>query len=455
MNNKNLLDTHAIVIGGSIAGLLAAHVLSNYFSQVTIIEKNQFPKEPLPRKGVPQSTQPHILLTKGYRIISEFFPDISAELLQKGALTIDWGQEFNCFSEYGWFAHTLEPSELISITCSRPLLEWAIREQIKKNTQIKFLEEHLVTGLIYNQKEHLISGVKIRSLSSKDEKKEIAQLVLDCSGRSSKTPQWLKDIGLTPPPESIVDAYLGYATRRYREPKNFQAPWKVMLINHFPPEHPRLGYLAKIEQGEWIATLGGYEKDFPPTYNEGFLNFASSLRNPSFYQAIKEAEPISPIFAYRATPNRLRHYEKCNLPSGFLVLGDAVCSLCPVYGQGMTVSALSTLVLQKWLSKSQKFIFTGLTQSLSSSSFQKNLARNNYSHWNLATAQDSRFLKTKGKINPTFLEGLFQRYLQRLQVKATLDPMLYISFLEIAHSLKSPLNFFSPKLFWQLLKNPK
>ena len=293
----------------------------------------------------------------------------------------------------------------------------------------------------------------MHSLSNKDDKRLIAQLVLDCSGRSSKTPKWLKDIGLTPPAETIVNAYLGYATRRYREPKNFIAPWKVMLINHCPPEHTRLGYLARIEQGEWIATLGGYEKDFPPTDNECFLNFARSLRNPSFYQAILEAEPISPIYAYRATANRLRHYEKCNLPSGFIVLGDAACSLCPVYGQGMTVSALSSLVLQKWLSKLQKSIFT---KKLSSSSFQKNLARSNYSHWNLATSQDSRFLKTKGKIQPNLLESLFQKYIQRLQVKATLNPVVYNSFMEIAHSIKSPLNFFSPELFCQSFnKEPK
>ena len=221
-----------------------------------------------------------------------------------------------------------------------------------------------------------------------------------------------------------------------------------MLINHCPPKHTRLGYLARIEQGELIATLGGYEKDFPPTDDECFLNFARTLRNPSFYQAIVEAEPISPIYAYRATANRLRHYEKCDLPSGFIVLGDAACSLCPVYGQGMTVSALSTLVLQKWLSKAEKSIFP---RKLSSVSFQKNLARSNYSHWNLATSQDSRFLKTKGKIQPNLLESLFQKYIQRLQVKATLNPMVYTSFIEIAHSLKSPLFFFSPKLFWQLL----
>lgn len=449
MNHKNILGDHAVVIGGSIAGLLSAHILSQYFSKVTIVEKNKLPEDPNPRNGVPQSTQPHILLTKGYRILLEFFPELITQLLKRGALTIDWGQDFYCFAEFGWLAHTNGPSDLISLTCSRPLLEWGIRQEIQKNTQIKFLEEYQVTGLIYDEKLYKINGVKIRSNVSKDQKKLIAQLVVDCSGRNSKTPDWLKHIGLNRPPETIVNANLGYATRRYLQPKNFLAPWKVMSIYHVPPEHPRLGYLARIEKGEWIATLGGYEGDFPSTDESAFLKFASNLRSPSLYEAIKKAEPISPIYAYRVTANRLRHYEKCNLPSGFIVLGDAVCSLCPVYGQGMTLSALSSLVLQNWLRQSQKFIFAG---KLSSSSFQKSLARSNQFHWSLATSQDSRFLKTKGRLKPTSFEKSIERYMRRLQVLVSRNPKIYRSIIEITHSIKSPLHFFSPELIWESIK---
>ena len=452
INRTDSIEDRAVVIGGSIAGLLAARVLADYFTEVIVVERDRLPREPESRKGVPQSTQPHILLTKGYRILSELLGnDFRAELLQKGALTIDWGREFYTFGEAGWMAHASEPSDLISITCSRPLLEWAIAQQLKKKNRIKFWSEHRVTGLIYNQQSHQVKGITTRSSSSKVEKHLTAQLVVDCSGRSSKTPQWLEDVGITAPSETVVNPNLGYATRRYQEPSGFQAPWKVMLINHFPPEHNRLGYLARIEGGEWIATLGGYEADFPPIDDKGFEDFARSLRHPSFYQAIAQAEPVSPIYAYRATTNRLRHYEKIDLPSGFIVLGDAVCSLCPVYGQGMTVSALAALVLQRWLSRTQKSF---LPKKLSSSSFQKQLAKSNSAHWNLATAQDSRFLKTEGRVKPTFLDSLLQPYIQRLQERATHDPEVYISFMEIAHSLKSPISFFSPKLLWRsFIKN--
>lgn len=122
-----------------------------------------------------------------------------------------------------------------------------------------------------------------------------------------------------------------------------------MLVSQSPPNGTRLGYIAQIENHEWIVTLGGYGRDFPPLEDKGFLEFARGLPSPKFYQAIQDAKPVSPIYAHRATANRLRHYEKARLPQGFVALGDAVCALCPVYGQGMTVSALSVLVLRDWL----------------------------------------------------------------------------------------------------------
>ncbi|WP_036479839.1 NAD(P)/FAD-dependent oxidoreductase [Myxosarcina sp. GI1] len=448
INRTRNLGHRAIVIGGSVAGMLAARILIDYFAEVIIVERDTLPTEPKLRQGVPQSAQPHILLTKGYRILLELLgEDFNIELIQRGALTIDWAKEFYSYGEAGWLANTSKPSDLISITCSRPLLEWAIARQIKKNNRIKFWEQHRVTELIYHRQEHRVRGITASSLSNKEEKKLTADLIVDCSGRNSKAPQWLKNIGITAPPETTVNPHLGYATRRYKEPEGFQLPWKVMLINHAPPEHTRLGYLARIERGEWIATLGGYEADFPPIDEPGFLDFARSLRHASIYETITQAEPISPIYAYRATTNRLRHYEKIELPYGFIVLGDAVCSLCPVYGQGMTVSALAVLTLQKWLNRTRKSF---LLSKLSSASFQQDLAKSNSPHWNLAIAQDSRFLKTKGRVKPTLLNSLLQPYLQRLQKQATYDPEVYVSFMEIAHSLKSPLSFFSPQLLWRV-----
>jgi 2-polyprenyl-6-methoxyphenol hydroxylase-like FAD-dependent oxidoreductase len=260
--SENLKAQNAIVVGGSIAGMLAARVLTEHFSSVTIIETDKIPTHPVARKGVPQSVQPHVLFTRGYRILEELFPGIGSQLDAAGALTIDWAREFHHFLHGGWSANAESASDIVSFTCSRPLLESAIRRRLSDFLNVQFLEQQRVTGLLLNSSNH-VNGVCLRSIAGGTEDQLSATLVVDASGRRSQAPHWLESLGFTPPPETVVNPYLGYATRRYREPKEFPADWKVMLIAHSPPHGTRLGYLAKIEGGEWIATLGGYGRDFP------------------------------------------------------------------------------------------------------------------------------------------------------------------------------------------------
>lgn len=434
---------NAVVIGGSIAGMFAARVLAEHFSCVTIIETDKLPDCPIARKGVPQSVQPHVLLTKGYRILEELFPGIGSQLDQAGALRIDWAREFYNFMHGGWSAKAECASDLVSFTCSRPLLESTIRRRLFDFPNVKFVEQHKVTGLLVSSNH--ITGVSLRSTNGEDHLS--ATFVVDASGRRSQAPEWLKNLGLTPPPQTVVNPYLGYATRRYREPKEWLTDWKVMLISHSPPDGTRLGYLAKIEGGEWIATLGGYGRDFPPLDDAGFLEFARSLPSSKFYEAIKEAEPVSPIYAHRATTNRLRHYEKILLPEGFVCLGDAVCALCPVYGQGMTISAISAMVLKQEL-KSNRF---------TCARFQKNLASSNSLPWALATAQDSRFPTTTRlpaiQTKNTRLGKLMGWYSKRLLSGANSDSTLNTLTIEVAHLLKSPLAFYHPKVILRVLSD--
>lgn len=440
------LNDHAIVVGGSIAGLLSARVLADYFESVTIVETDTLPELPDARRGVPQSVQPHILLTKGYRIIAELFPGIEDRLKAAGALPIDWAREFYLFNRNSWNASSPSPSHIVSLTCSRPLLEWGIRQELAKMTNVQFYQQQRVTGLVLHPSGKYITGVQLRSLVDSSYSELAASLVVDASGRRSQAPNWLQNLGFTPPPETVVNPLLGYATRRYRAPASTQTDWKVMLISQSPPDSTRLGYLAKIEGGEWIATLGGYGGDFPPLDNDGFLDFARTLPSMEFYQAIKEAEPISPIYAHRATANRLRHYEQIVIPQGFITLGDAVCALCPVYGQGMTVSAKAAMVLSDWLARQHN-------QRLIPSRFQKKLAQSNSFSWNVATSQDSRFPTTKGGSKPDRSGGLFAAYAERMLELTTTDSTIATVLLEVTQQLKSPLALFSPQIVWRVLKN--
>ena len=190
---KKLLGEQAIVIGCSIAGMLSARVLSAYYERVIVLDRDSLPQNPQARRGVPQSVQPHVLLTKGYRLLTEFFPDLESELQKQGVPSIDWGQEFQFYAEGNWGAKA-EPSDIVSVTCSRYLLEWAIRQELLKLANIEILSHSKVSGLLYNEETEKITGVELRTA-----KQLTADLVVDASGRSSKASQWLSAIGQTGP----------------------------------------------------------------------------------------------------------------------------------------------------------------------------------------------------------------------------------------------------------------
>lgn len=444
MAHQNL--DHAIVIGGSIAGLLAAKVVSEVFHQVTLIDRDPLPLTPKPRRGVPQSEQPHVLFTRGFQIMEQHFPGLGEALNAAGAVTIDWGREFRLFNLGGWNATFDGESQLRSVTCSRYLIETVVRQQVAKLPNVRFFDACRVQGLVMAGDGAAIEGVRYQRLGNRKSETLTAQLVVDAGGRGSLAPRWLKQLGVTPPAQTWVDGRLGYATRRYRIPASADPGCKVMLISHEPPHQPRLGYLAKIENDQWIATLGGYGKQYPPLDTEGFLAFAQSLDQPQFYQAICNAEPCSEITAHRATANRLYHYENINLPKGFVALGDAVCALCPVYGQGMTVSALASLVLQRWLAQVKTH-----KKGLNGTAFQKQLARSNASAWSLATSRDSDFTFTRGAIEQKGLSRVLLGYTQRLLKQTQQDGELHLRMMEVAHLLRSPLSLFAPKVVGKVL----
>lgn len=437
-------ERHAVVIGGSIAGLLAAQVLAPRFDQVTVIDRDRLPLTATPRRGVPQSVQPHVLFTRGYRILEELFPGIGITLEAAGAIPFNWVQDFRCFQGGHWNPTLEQVSGLKSYTCTRPLLESTIRQRVAQLPNVTLLENQRVVGLVSDR--HCITGVRLDQRSHHTSETLTADLIVDASGRSTRLPQWLQALGYTPPPVTTVDPKLGYATLRCRLQRPPTPNYKILLINHQPPEQTRLGYLAQVEHGEWIATLGGYGQDYPPTEFSGFRHFARSLAKPDFDRALQDAEILSDIWVHRSTTNRLYHYEQIKLPSGLIAMGDSVCALCPVYGQGMTVSAISSLILRQWLSEQRHS-----PSSWNGNHFQKQLASSNSTPWSLATGWDSKFPTTEGAIPASWLTQLFQPYTNRLIERAHHNPTLYLQLFQMAHLLESPAILLRPQTLLQVL----
>jgi 2-polyprenyl-6-methoxyphenol hydroxylase-like FAD-dependent oxidoreductase len=453
-------SSHALVIGSGIAGLLAARVLLNHFQYVTIIERDSLPEQPQPRPGVPQSVQSHGLLVRGQRILEQLFPGLDAELMAAGATSVDWSADVLYFSSIG--TPPRYPSDLITSECSRNLLEWVIRRRLTdcdhaaspQKNRLQILEATQVKKLLADESKTRVIGVQLRDRENSQLGKLTADLIVDASGRNSSLPKWLEELGYPTPSETVIDAFFGYTTRWYERPAHLQADWKMLFVLPEPPHQSRCGVLAPIEGDRWGLSLYSFGKDYPPTDEVGFLEFARTLRNPVLYEAVKDANPLSAVYSYRRTENRLRHYEQLpRLPEGVVVLGDAVFAFNPYYGQGMTAAALSALVLdrclhQQW-SLSQNALI-GFGQN-----FQKQLACSLKAPWLSTTRSDCAWLTSEAMTTarkPNKISQLLQQYIEQVVLLSMDCPEVHRAMLEMYHMVKSPVAFFQPNIAAKVLR---
>lgn len=411
--------SHAIVIGASVTGLLAARVLSDHFDRVTVVERDRLPAEPAPRVGVPQTRHFHGLLVGGYRVLEQLFPGFGSEMQAFGALPVDLALDVAWYTPAGWGVRF--PSELHTIAGTRSLLEWGIRRCVSRIPRIEILEERAVTGLLHAPT-GIVGGVRLQKRGRADASEEllVGDLVVDAGGRASRMPQWLAELGFPQPVETIVNGRLGYVSRLYRTPAGFRPDWKVLYCQLAPPKRPRGGVMAEMEGDSWIVTLIGGGGDYPPTEEAEALEYARSLPVPCLYELMRDAEPRGPLVGHRATENRWRHYERlARFPEGLLVMGDAVCAFNPVYGQGMTAAALAARVLADLLEARRR---PGAAPDLNGlgRELQRRLARENHLPWLLATGEDFRFEGTTGR-PPGGLTPLMHRFVDGMTRLSTHD----------------------------------
>ena len=341
----------AIVIGGGMAGLMAAQVLSRHFKQVTIIDRDQLRETPEVRNGVPQARHPHTLMVRGQEILERHFPGVTAELLAQGALPIDASREVEFFVAGDWHRPTRH-ADTMAIAMSRPLLEATIYRRVAANPRISIKSVQEVVSISTDARRQRVAGLIVhqRGGAPTEQARLSADVVVDASGRHSQAPHWLQRIGYAPADELIVDTFVGYATRVYQKPADFAEEWKAMYIRPTIKTGTRGGMIIPLEGDRWFVTLLGTSRDYPPTDEVGFMEFARSLPTPKLFDAIRQAEPLTRPNAFRRTDSRLRRYDQLprNL-EGLLVTGDAACVLNPVHAQGITAAAIGSLALSESL----------------------------------------------------------------------------------------------------------
>ncbi|MGH3770941.1 MAG: FAD-dependent oxidoreductase [Pseudonocardiaceae bacterium] len=435
---------HAVVIGSGLAGLLAARVLVDHFDQVTILDRDRFPDKPEHRKGTPQSFHAHGLPLRGREIIDELFPGIEADLGAAGASTGRDSVPFQVVSPFGPLPSRPQPGEFIMY--SRFLLEWAIRARLTQYSQLRLLPEAEAVGLDTSlagtgAANGRVTGVQVRYRKGAGEGVLAADLVVDASGRGSKAPQWLATLGYGEVEEEVITSGIGYASRFYAKPDQFPTDWTGLVINGRVPRNPRAGLILTIENGQWHVTLGGYANAAPPTDEAGFMQWARDLPDPTIYEAIRVARPLTPIRGYRTPTNRLRHFERvARWPAGFVVTGDAVCAFNPLYGQGITVSAMDALVLRQCLQGHSGGARAGFEQA-----FQRRLAKNVATPWFVASTEDLRWpgVQLQGA-PPRRGTALVRRYLDLVLRAAVRDAYLTEKYLSLIMMTAHPRVLFAP-----------
>jgi len=413
----------AVVIGAGLAGLLAARVLAEYCESVVVIEKDPL-AGPEPRKGVPQGNHIHVLWSVGSALLEKFFPGLFDEIAAAGGAGFDNSSDMRWF--HGGIWKMRMDSGLRIYSQSRPLLEYQVRQKLQQQYGVQ-IERTAVTGIkIENDS---IVGVTTRQ-SDGVESEIAADLVVEASGRGSRLPAWLESHGYSKPDKLELKVNLRYASRLYQRKEG--QDWKCMAIYGRPPGSKKSGVIFPIEGNCWIVTFGGCFGDHPGTDEAGFLEFARALERPDIYNAIVNAKPVSEISGYQFLSETWRRYDRLrDLPNGLVVMGDALCSFNPLYGQGITIAALEAAALDECL-REQSPLSRYFTDT-------EKIIRD---PWMLATGTD--FLYTEAADNRPFWAKPLGLYTDRLLRLSADDPVLHMGFLKVLHLAEPPTHLFRP-----------
>ncbi|MFC8849260.1 MULTISPECIES: FAD-dependent oxidoreductase [unclassified Micromonospora] len=438
MNSQ--VGKRALVLGGSMAGLLAARVLADAFAEVVIVDRDRLTGVTEARRGVPQGRHTHGLLARGQQILDELFPGFTAEAIAAGIPTGDLG-------ELRWFfnGQRLRPKStgLVCVSADRPVLESHVRARVAALPNVTFIEECDIVGLRAEPGGRRVTGARIqRRTDGSTEETVDADLVVDATGRGSRTPVWLEELGFPRPAEERIKIDLTYTTRHYRLPDESILDGDLSINPVSSPSHPRGAFFSRVQDGRSILSLTGVLGDAAPTDPEGFLEWVRSLPVPDVYDVIKDAEPLDDPVSFTYPASVRRRYDLLEeFPDGLVVLGDAACSFNPVYGQGMTVAAQEAVVLSEHLRK-------GLPEPLA---FLRDIAGVIEVPWQVSAGGDLGFPEVEGPRPPEV--QMMNAYMALLQSAATRDGMVTRIFMRVAGLVDPPTELMSPDTVYRVLKH--
>lgn len=427
----------AVVVGGSVAGLLAARVLADGFEDVMIIERDSLPDQAVARRGVPQGRHIHVLETAGRDTVEDLFPGYGEELISSGGLVVDVMSDFYHYERGDYLAHG--PKRRTTYCATRPLIEQILRRRVSGLDGVEIRQCTQLLSYQLDDAGEAVTGVTVREGGSRVRELS-ADLVVDASGQTSKTPAWLDANGFEPPEIDEVEIDVAYSTAVIERPPDDRRTFFA------PPEPGRKRGVGMfpIEDDRWMATLFGVHGDHPPTTVDDLIEFAQSLPISEVGRLLDSRSWVSDEITHYPFPsNRRIRYENIDqFPDDFVVIGDALCSFNPIYGQGMSVAALESLQLHHVLAADGRDEI-GVR-------FFEQVEEIVDSPWSIAVGGDFDFPETTGSKPPG--TDLVNWYLDRLIRRSHTDGQLREALVEVFMLEQPPSSLFRPGIVWRVFR---
>ncbi|MCV7319814.1 FAD-dependent oxidoreductase [Mycolicibacterium confluentis] len=431
-----LQPKHVVIIGGSIAGLCAARVLSDHCDRVTLFERDELPDQPVNRSAIPQGQHVHLLMARGGEELEKLFPGILDEMVAAGVPVVRNDPDSIHFSAAGHVlgtGRTLE-STYTAYVPSRAQLEWQIRRRATELPQVELVNRG-VAHPRFDQAAGRVTGVVLDDGETID-----ADLVVDASGRGSRLPVWLQEWGFERPREDSVKIGVTYASHRVRIPDGMMSE-KMVLMSAGHDRPLGMGMLFH-EDGVWTVTAFGVGKAEPPKDLDGIHELADTVLPPHISTALRAGEPVGEMNFHRYPVSRWRRYDKLDrMPEGIFPFGDAVVSMNPTYGQGVTLSTIQAANLRSVLASGGDVV----------NRLARSTARSTFPVWTMNAVADYVGHNAEGEhprwYGPMF--GLFDQFLGAAET----DPVLAEWFLRRTSLLDSLYLRPSPRLVGRAVRH--
>jgi 2-polyprenyl-6-methoxyphenol hydroxylase-like FAD-dependent oxidoreductase len=426
----------AVVLGGGMAGLLAARVLSDAYTDVVVVDRDELTGVTGARNGVPHGRHAHCLVARGQQIFEELLPGLTQGMSEAGVTLGDFNGQIQW--HFNGYKLAASDSGLICVSSGRPILEEHVRKRVAAIPNVRFLERYDIVGLETTPDKQRVTGARIQRQEQGSEPEVLsADLVVDITGRGSRMPAWLVELGYAAPPEDKIKVDLAYTTRHYRLKSGNPFTKDIAINQAGTPVCPRGVFCYLLPDGETVElSLTGVLGDHAPTDPAGFDDYVRSLPLPLHYEFIQDWEPVDDPVRFKFPASVWRHYEQLtSFPDGLLVMGDAVCSFNPVYAQGMTVAGMEALTLRKHLEN---------PAALNAIAFFGETAGQIAGPWQFSAIADLGYPGVEGERSDQV--RLVNQYVPAVLAAATQDPVVTDAFLRVAGLVDDPMSLMRPDI---------